>query len=73
MKACAAGSAARLIPTFVVDGLGGLGKLPITPSYVREEELPDGRPPLSQVPKLQGHTIDNAVWPIISAKPHQLT
>ena len=30
------------VPTFVVDGLGGLGKLPIIPSYVREEILPDG-------------------------------
>jgi lysine 2,3-aminomutase len=24
------------MPTFVVDGLGGLGKLPIIPSYVKE-------------------------------------
>jgi lysine 2,3-aminomutase len=30
------------VPTFIVDGLGGLGKLPIIPSYVREETLPDG-------------------------------
>lgn len=30
------------VPTFIVDGLGGLGKLPIIPSYVREEALPDG-------------------------------
>ncbi|MCX7173978.1 MAG: KamA family radical SAM protein [Proteobacteria bacterium] len=30
------------VPTFIVDGLGGLGKLPITPTYVREVELPDG-------------------------------
>ena len=30
------------VPTFVVDGLGGLGKLPIIPSYVTEEARPDG-------------------------------
>lgn len=30
------------VPTFIVDGLGGLGKLPIIPTYVREEPLPDG-------------------------------
>jgi lysine 2,3-aminomutase len=30
------------VPTFIVDGLGGLGKLPIIPSYVREEARPDG-------------------------------
>ena len=30
------------MPTFIVDGLGGLGKLPIIPSYVREEPLADG-------------------------------
>ncbi|WP_295009225.1 KamA family radical SAM protein [uncultured Dechloromonas sp.] len=30
------------VPTFIVDGLGGLGKLPIIPSYVREEVRPDG-------------------------------
>lgn len=29
------------VPTFIVDGLGGLGKLPIIPSYVTEELLPD--------------------------------
>jgi lysine 2,3-aminomutase len=31
------------VPTFIVDGLGGLGKLPIIPSYVREEVRPDGQ------------------------------
>jgi lysine 2,3-aminomutase len=30
------------IPTFVVDGLGGLGKLPVIPNYVTEETLSDG-------------------------------
>lgn len=30
------------VPTFVVDGLGGLGKLPIIPSYVREVVNTDG-------------------------------
>ncbi len=30
------------VPTFAVDGLGGLGKLPIAPTYVREQELEDG-------------------------------
>lgn len=30
------------VPTFVVDGLGGLGKLPIIPTYVSEEPRPDG-------------------------------
>ena len=26
------------VPTFVVDGLGGLGKMPVIPSYVEERE-----------------------------------
>ena len=30
------------VPTFVVDGLGGLGKLPVIPNYVTEETLSDG-------------------------------
>ncbi|WP_396434130.1 KamA family radical SAM protein [Limnohabitans sp.] len=30
------------VPTFIVDGLGGLGKLPIIPQYVKEELLDDG-------------------------------
>ena len=30
------------VPTFIVDGLGGLGKLPIIPQYVREEIRADG-------------------------------
>jgi len=30
------------VPTFIVDGLGGLGKLPIIPNYVTEEKLADG-------------------------------
>lgn len=31
------------VPTFVVDGLGGLGKLPIIPTYVTEEMREDGK------------------------------
>jgi lysine 2,3-aminomutase len=30
------------VPTFVVDGLGGLGKLPVIPEYVREVPQDDG-------------------------------
>lgn len=30
------------VPTFIVDGLGGLGKLPIIPQYVKEELLDGG-------------------------------
>lgn len=46
------------IPTFVVDGLGGLGKLPITPSYVREEELPDGSGTTVKCRNYKGMTIE---------------
>lgn len=31
------------VPTFVVDGMGGLGKLPIIPTYVKEEIRADGK------------------------------
>jgi lysine 2,3-aminomutase len=41
------------VPTFIVDGLGGLGKLPIIPSYVKEEELPDGIGHDREVPQLR--------------------
>lgn len=46
------------IPTFVVDGLGGLGKLPITPSYVREETLPDGSGTTIKCRNYKGMTIE---------------
>ncbi|WP_315487377.1 KamA family radical SAM protein [uncultured Undibacterium sp.] len=46
------------VPTFVVDGLGGLGKLPIIPTYVREEELPDGSGTTVKCRNYKGMTID---------------
>lgn len=46
------------VPTFVVDGLGGLGKLPITPNYVREEELPDGSGTTVKCRNYKGLTIE---------------
>lgn len=46
------------IPTFVVDGLGGLGKLPITPCYVREEVLPDGSGTTVKCRNYKGMTIE---------------
>jgi len=46
------------IPTFVVDGLGGLGKLPITPSYVREEPLADGSGTTVKCRNYKGMTIE---------------
>lgn len=46
------------VPTFVVDGLGGLGKLPITPSYVREEVLADGSGTTVKCRNYKGMTIE---------------
>lgn len=46
------------VPTFVVDGLGGLGKLPIIPSYVHEEVLPDGSGTTVKCRNYKGMTID---------------
>ncbi len=46
------------VPTFVVDGLGGLGKLPIIPTYVREEVLPDGSGTTVKCRNYKGMTID---------------
>ena len=46
------------VPTFVIDGLGGLGKLPITPSYVREEALSDGSGTTVKCRNYKGMTIE---------------
>jgi lysine 2,3-aminomutase len=46
------------VPTFIVDGLGGLGKLPIIPSYVREEELPDGSGTTVKCRNYAGKTVE---------------
>ncbi|HMV06651.1 MAG TPA: KamA family radical SAM protein [Rhodocyclaceae bacterium] len=46
------------VPTFIVDGLGGLGKLPIIPSYVREEELPDGSGTTVKCRNYAGRTVE---------------
>ena len=46
------------VPTFIVDGLGGLGKLPIIPSYVREEELPDGTGTTVKCRNYAGKTVE---------------
>jgi len=46
------------VPTFVVDGLGGLGKLPITPAYVREELLADGSGTTVKCRNYKGMTIE---------------
>jgi lysine 2,3-aminomutase len=46
------------VPTFVVDGLGGLGKLPIIPTYVHEEILPDGTGTTVKCRNYKGMTID---------------
>ncbi|MDE1997554.1 MAG: KamA family radical SAM protein [Burkholderiales bacterium] len=46
------------VPTFIVDGLGGLGKLPIIPSYVREEPLPDGSGTTIQCRNYAGKTVE---------------
>lgn len=46
------------VPTFIVDGLGGLGKLPIIPSYVREEVLPDGSGTTVKCRNYAGKTVE---------------
>jgi lysine 2,3-aminomutase len=46
------------IPTFIVDGMGGLGKLPIIPSYVREEALPDGSGTTIKCRNYKGMTVE---------------
>jgi lysine 2,3-aminomutase len=46
------------VPTFIVDGLGGLGKLPIIPQYVSEEELPDGSGTTVKCRNYAGKTVE---------------
>ena len=46
------------VPTFIVDGLGGLGKLPIIPTYVREETLPDGSGTTVKCRNYAGKTVE---------------
>ena len=46
------------VPTFIVDGLGGLGKLPIIPSYVREEPLADGSGTTIKCRNYAGQTVE---------------
>lgn len=46
------------VPTFIVDGLGGLGKLPIIPTYVREEPLPDGSGTTIKCRNYAGKTVE---------------
>ena len=46
------------VPTFVVDGLGGLGKLPIIPTYVTEETLPDGHGTTVKCRNYKGDTVE---------------
>lgn len=46
------------VPTFIVDGLGGLGKLPIIPTYVREEPLPDGSGTTIRCRNYAGKTVE---------------
>lgn len=46
------------VPTFIVDGLGGLGKLPIIPQYVREEVLPDGSGTTVKCRNYAGKTVE---------------
>ncbi|WP_324597454.1 KamA family radical SAM protein, partial [Accumulibacter sp.] len=46
------------VPTFIVDGLGGLGKLPIIPSYVREEDLLDGSGTTVRCRNYAGKTVE---------------
>ncbi len=46
------------VPTFVVDGMGGLGKLPIIPSYVSEEVLPDGSGTTVKCRNYKGMTVE---------------
>ncbi len=46
------------VPTFIVDGMGGLGKLPIIPSYVREEALLDGSGTTIKCRNYKGMTVE---------------
>lgn len=46
------------VPTFIVDGLGGLGKLPIIPQYVKEELLPDGSGTTIKCRNYAGQTVE---------------
>jgi lysine 2,3-aminomutase len=46
------------VPTFIVDGMGGLGKLPIIPSYVREEALTDGSGTTIKCRNYKGMTVE---------------
>ena len=46
------------VPTFVVDGMGGLGKLPIIPSYVTEEIRADGTGTTVKCRNYKGMTVE---------------
>ncbi|MDE2502409.1 MAG: KamA family radical SAM protein [Burkholderiales bacterium] len=46
------------VPTFIVDGLGGLGKLPIIPQYVREELRADGTGTTVKCRNYAGRTVE---------------
>lgn len=46
------------VPTFIVDGMGGLGKLPIIPSYVQEVPLPDGSGTTIKCRNYAGKTVE---------------
>jgi len=46
------------VPTFIVDGLGGLGKLPIIPQYVTEELRPDGTGTTIKCRNYAGKTVE---------------
>jgi lysine 2,3-aminomutase len=46
------------VPTFIVDGMGGLGKLPIIPSYVQEVALPDGSGTTIKCRNYAGKTVE---------------
>ncbi len=46
------------VPTFIVDGLGGLGKLPIIPTYVREERRADGLGTTVKCRNYAGRTVE---------------
>lgn len=46
------------VPTFIVDGLGGLGKLPIIPTYVREEVKADGSGTTVKCRNYAGKTVE---------------
>lgn len=46
------------VPTFVVDGLGGLGKLPIIPTYVTEEIRRDGQGTTIKCRNYKGDTVE---------------